>query len=313
VNEADYLPKLTDLFAGRVTQFEQTYLPRRKGSTVRTIQYFIRKYLLPKWSQTPVAHITAETVNEWIGALTHLSPSSVRHLIQALQLIIGSRFEKKAIHFPSYIEEQSETACYSQDQVERILAAAKGQYRVLFAAAAGTGMRAGELYGLKVEDIDFSRPVIHVRRSAWEGELQSPKTRNARRAISVTKSMTDMLEDHLHGRTTGLVFPSRAYNGQQRPLRNSNVLKRGLRPYIREARHSDGWDARFSSLSSDGTNGEQCAARNDQGMDRSWIGSDDSPLFTSSTRLLRASSSSCAGCNCPQKPPGKRGAGSVGC
>ena len=146
----------------------------------------------------------------------------------------GSRFEKKSIHFPSSIEEERETACYSQEQVERILGAAEGQYKILFATAAGTGMRAGELYGLQVEDIDFSRNVIHVRRSAWEGELQSPKTRNARRAISVTRSLANMLKDHLDGRTTGLLFPCRAYKGRQRPLRNSNVLKWGLHPLLRE-------------------------------------------------------------------------------
>lgn len=234
VNEPDYLFKLTDLFSSRVTQFEQTYLPRRKGSTVCTIRYFIRKYLLPKWGQTPVASITAEAVNEWIGELTNLAPSSVRHAVKVLQLIIGSRFEKKSIHFPSCIEEESETACYSQEQVERILGAAEGKYEILFATAAGTGMRAGELYGLQVDDIDFSRNVIHVRRSAWEGELQSPKTRNARRAISITKSLANMLKGHLDGRTTGLVFPCRAYNGIQRPLRNSNVLKWGLHPILRK-------------------------------------------------------------------------------
>src|ERR1700675_3690857 len=143
---------------------------------------------------------------------------TARHAVKVLQLIIGSRFEKKSIHFPSCIEEESETACYSQEQVQRILGAAEGKYEILFATAAGTGMRAGELYGLQVDDIDFFRNVIHVRRSAWEGELQSPKTRNARRAISITKSLGNMLKGHLDGRTTGLIFPCRAYNGIQRPL-----------------------------------------------------------------------------------------------
>jgi integrase len=43
-----------------------------------------------------------------------------------------------------------------------------------------------------------------------------------------------MLRDHFDGRTTGLVFPCRAYNGRQRPLRNSNVLKWGLHPLLRK-------------------------------------------------------------------------------
>jgi hypothetical protein len=144
VNEPDYLSKLSDLFSGRVTQItqiEQTYLPRRKGSTVRTIRYFIRKHLLPKRGQTPVASITAEAVSGSVNSPI-LHPPSVRHLVKVLQLVISSRFEKKSIHFPSRIEEELETACYSQEQVEMILAVAEGQYTILFATAARTGLRA---------------------------------------------------------------------------------------------------------------------------------------------------------------------------
>jgi integrase len=43
-----------------------------------------------------------------------------------------------------------------------------------------------------------------------------------------------MLKGHLDGRITGLVFPCRAYKGKRRPLRNSNVLKRGLHPLLRK-------------------------------------------------------------------------------
>jgi integrase len=38
-----------------------------------------------------------------------------------------------------------------------IIDVAKGMWKVLFATAAETGARAGELYGLEVADIDFAR------------------------------------------------------------------------------------------------------------------------------------------------------------
>jgi integrase len=53
---------------------------------------------------------------------------------------------------------------------------------------------AGELYGLEVADIDFARNTIHVRRSVWEGQKQSTKSRNANRAIDVQPSLVAMLE-----------------------------------------------------------------------------------------------------------------------
>jgi integrase len=36
-------------------------------------------------------------------------------------------------------------------------------WKVLFATAAETGVRAGELFALEVQDIDFARNIIHGR------------------------------------------------------------------------------------------------------------------------------------------------------
>jgi integrase len=38
------------------------------------------------------------------------------------------------------------------------------RYQILVALAAGCGLRQGEAFGLSVDDIDFLRGVIHVRR-----------------------------------------------------------------------------------------------------------------------------------------------------
>jgi len=97
----------------------------------------------------------------------------------------------------------------------------------LFATAAETGARAGELHGLEVADIDFARSIIHVRRSVWEGQKQSPVTERES-AIDVQPGLITMLKDYLNGRQEGLVFPSK--NGK--PLRNNNVLRRRLHPIL---------------------------------------------------------------------------------
>jgi integrase len=90
-------------------------------------------------------------------------------------------------------------------------------------------MRAGELYGLHVEDVDFERHVIHVRRSMWNGQAQSLKTHNARRSVDVQPYVSEMLKQHLAGRQSGLVFLSR----HSTPLRNPSVLNKHLHPLLR--------------------------------------------------------------------------------
>jgi integrase len=185
---------------------------------------------LPKWERYPVDEITAARVNEWIGVpeLSHLSPLSLRHVVTTLCLILGKWFGRKQIHYPAEMREEVEPVCYAPDQMNRIVAEARRTWKVLFATAAETGARAGELYALEVKDVDFARNLIHIRRAVWEGQKQSTKTRNATRAIDVQPSLVAMLKEHLNGRTEELIFQSK--NG--RPLRNNNVLRRRLHPLL---------------------------------------------------------------------------------
>lgn len=69
--------------------------------------------------------------------------------------------------------------------------------KAFFATAAGTGMRFGELAGLRVEDVDLHGAIISVRRSAWEGKEQTPKTRNAVRKIGIDADLVKILREHL--------------------------------------------------------------------------------------------------------------------
>jgi integrase/recombinase XerD len=72
-----------------------------------------------------------------------------------------------------------------------LIAAAEGQYRVLFALLAGTGMRIGEAAGLHIDDLDLDNCVIHVRRAVWNGRELSPKTRKAIREIDIDPGLDD--------------------------------------------------------------------------------------------------------------------------
>ncbi len=227
-NSPSYVIPSSDLFAKRVAWWNVNYLCRQKPSTQRTMKYHVRKYLEPKWTKYPVDCITAERVNEWIGDLSHLSPLSQKHIVSTLCLILGRQFGRKKITYMSVKEEQEEAVCYTPEEMSSIISQAQGMWRVLFATAAETGARAGELHGLEVADIDFVRNIIHVRRSVWEGQKQSTKSRNANRAIDVQPGLVTMLKDYLNGRQEGLVFPSK--NGK--PLRNNNVLRRHLHPTL---------------------------------------------------------------------------------
>jgi integrase len=59
---------------------------------------------------------------------------------------------------------QARVQPWTHDQVDAVRAWLPARYQALADVGAGLGMRQGEIFGLAVEDIDFLRRVVHVRR-----------------------------------------------------------------------------------------------------------------------------------------------------
>jgi integrase len=66
--------------------------------------------------------------------------------------------------------------------------------RALWATAFYCGLRRGELYALRAEDVDLAAGVIHVRRGwdAVEGEIE-PKSTRSRRRVPIPAALRDHL------------------------------------------------------------------------------------------------------------------------
>lgn len=56
--------------------------------------------------------------------------------------------------------------------------AADGQWKILFALMAGSGLRIGEVSGLEIEDLDLAAGLIRVRRGIWKARAITPKTKS---------------------------------------------------------------------------------------------------------------------------------------
>lgn len=92
------------------------------------------------------------------------------------------------------------------EQVRKLLEVTKGHYmEALFKLALATGMRRGELMGLKWQDVDFNTGMLQVRRiltripSKMEGKgfIESePKTKSSRRSVVIASFALDALREH---------------------------------------------------------------------------------------------------------------------
>jgi integrase len=99
--------------------------------------------------------------------------------------------------------------------------------RVMYPTAAMTGMRQGELFGLRWRDVDRSARRIRVRRNYVRGEFGTPKSKRSSRAVPLASRIATELEplfqDSQYKRDDDLVF---AHPETGKPIDRSKLLKR---------------------------------------------------------------------------------------
>ncbi len=76
-------------------------------------------------------------------------------------------------------------------------AASDNRFEALYVVAIHTGLRRGELLGLKWKDADLEVGTMTVRRSLdVDGTFKVPKNRAARRTLKLTPRALDALKTH---------------------------------------------------------------------------------------------------------------------
>ncbi len=100
---------------------------------------------------------------------------------------------------------KKEIKALDEYQVRKLLSTVEGDtLEALYVLAITTGMRSGELLGLKWEDVDFRAGVLRVNRTVFNGRVNAPKTSKSRRSIKLSRSALVALKNH--ARTSEWVF-----------------------------------------------------------------------------------------------------------
>src|SRR6266850_1272338 len=222
----------------------------KKRSSQRSMSCELNKHILPHLKDTPLEEITYPVVRRLIQTWQQegLSRKSIKNLFGIVRAVYNFQLDEmaqsgKPIVSPWLVKwkkvappktVQRELPHFTVAQMAAIVNAAKTQLnRALFALAAGTGARAGELFALRVEtDVNLNEQTITIRRSVFEGEENTSKSdtgdQDRTRTVPIDTSIVMELKKHLKGRKFGYLFQTR--NGT--PLRLSNVREDNLYPIL---------------------------------------------------------------------------------
>jgi integrase len=221
-------------FDAALQKWREACLVGFKPSGKQSATYVVRKHVEPNFKGMLLGQVDKQAVQLWINELSAsgLAPKSVSNIVKMLKSIlnwseVGTRDWK--LRLPEIPEE--EQRWFTAVEVEKIVEAAEGQYKVLFRLAYASGMRAGELFGLHVTDFDFDSNTVRVQRSTFRDLENSPKSQKSRRTIYLDALTLKMVREHLAGRTSGRLFHTRLGT----PLKDGEVNRDVLKPLCRRA------------------------------------------------------------------------------
>jgi len=141
-----------------------------------------------------------------------------------------------------------ETHAYDLTEIQQMLSLTPEPAATIFAVAAFTGLRRGELQGWCWEDYDKGQ--IRVSRAIWEGHVNDPKTGRSKGAVPVIKQIAERLEFHRirsGNPLDGPVFRNLGGN----PICLNNVLGRQILPSLRRCEHCGKMEKEHSDASHD--------------------------------------------------------------
>ena len=101
----------------------------------------------------------------------------------------------------------------------------------MYACAALLGLRAGEILGLRVEDVNLETRTLSVKQGAWRGKLQTTKNEASENALPIPFALDGMFREYLKtwkSNPLGLLFSNR--NG--RPYTSQKIVEYHLWPLL---------------------------------------------------------------------------------
>jgi integrase len=238
INDPSYRARPVSSFALFAERWLSTVAIQHKPSTQSTIRSHVAKYLVPEFGALQLRDVCAENVQRFIAGIS-ASPKTVRNIFITLQLMLKSarawgyvsHNAAEGVVLPK--PRKARRFFFTVAETIKILGAAPEPYRTFYRLAAETGMRAGELCGIRVDDVDFNRALVSVKQSVWHGKLQEPKSENSVRTFAISSGLLTNLRTLLsiwRPNSHQLLFATRTGS----PWDANLLVKRKLRPLLRQ-------------------------------------------------------------------------------
>lgn len=230
-------------------EFAETWYLEKKVEWRRSHKVTVRAGLdsriFPRWGEWEVGRITKADILAYRAELskvqargkgTTLSNRRINKIMNLLRQIVNEAADRFNFRTPFQNIKQlkvqrTNVEPFSMDEVKLILTTVRPDFQSYYTTRFFTGMRTGEVDGLKWKYVDFEKRMILVRETFVLGEDEYTKNDSSQRDIKMSQVVYDALkaQEKVTFGKCEYVFCTR--NGK--PLDNKNVTNRVWYPLLR--------------------------------------------------------------------------------
>ncbi len=171
---------------------------RKSFSTQLTYAGYLRKWILPRWRSYRLTDVKPIHVEEWLKSLpmSRGSKAKIRNIMSALYSH-AQRWEWTSSNPITHVRQSAKRSriptVLTIDQLKDFLANLADPAKTAVLLGAVTGLRVGELLGLKWSDIDFEKLEICVSRDVVKQRIERCKTEASRKPIPMDAEIAETL------------------------------------------------------------------------------------------------------------------------
>jgi integrase len=163
-----------------------------------TYEGYFNKWILPRWGSYRVTEVKAVAVEQWLRSLKYAngSKAKARNIMSAV-FNHAVRWEWLDLNPIRMVRQTAKRTrmpiVLSIEQIAALLRILKEPTRTMVFLAVFTGLRVGELLGLKWKDIDFQKMEVHVIRSIVMQHVGDCKTEASRKPVPLDLRLSKVL------------------------------------------------------------------------------------------------------------------------
>jgi integrase len=184
-----------------IAHYKEIELADSNRNTTRTkevYRYQLEKVVSPKWGALRLSQVRPVAVERWLNEIP--GAPGTRYKTKGVMSVLfqhAMRYEWTTTN-PIRLVRQSalpeqEEIVLEAFEIAILLSELRDPFQTLILLASVTGLRRGELFGLKWNDLSFADREIRINRSVVDQVVGLPKTLASRRPVPMSSALADAL------------------------------------------------------------------------------------------------------------------------